>query len=44
MVWLNGDLLVKLKSKKKTHRQWKQGQVLWDVFKERVDEVLRDMV
>ena len=27
--WLNWDLLVKLKSKKKMHRQWKQGQVPW---------------
>ena len=26
-VWLNWDLLVKLKSKKKTHGQWEQGQV-----------------
>ena len=27
LVWLNWDLLVELKSKKKTHGQWKQGQV-----------------
>ena len=26
-VWLKSDLLVKLESKKKVHRQWKQGQV-----------------
>ena len=26
--WLNWDLLIKLKSKKKMHRQWKQRQVL----------------
>ena len=29
MAWLNQDLLVKLDSKKKMHRQWKQGQKLW---------------
>jgi len=28
-VWLNWDLLVKLKSKKKIHWQWRQGQALW---------------
>ena len=27
-VWLNWDLLIKLKSNKKMHRQWKQRQVL----------------
>ena len=32
--WLNQDLLVKLKSKKRMHRQWKQGQVLWEEYKE----------
>ena len=29
-MWLNQDLLVKMKSKKKMYRQWKQGQVLWE--------------
>ena len=28
------DLLVKLKSKKKVHRQWKQTQVLWEECRE----------
>ena len=32
--WLNQNLLVKLKCKKKIHRQWKQGQVLWKEYKE----------
>ena len=30
------DLLVKLESKKKMHKQWKQGQVLWEKYKEAV--------
>jgi len=34
LVWLNRDLLVKLKSKKKMHRQWKRGQVPWEEYKE----------
>jgi len=28
------NLLIKLKSKKKMHRQWKQGQVLREEYKE----------
>jgi len=32
--WLNQDLLVRLKSKKKMHRQWKQGQVSWEEYTE----------
>ena len=27
--WLSRDLLVKLKGKKETHREWKEGQVSW---------------
>jgi len=30
--WLNQDLWVKLKIKKKMHRQWKQGQILWEEY------------
>ena len=30
------DLLVKLESKKKMHKQWNQGQVLWEKYKEAV--------
>jgi len=32
--WLSGDLLVKLKGKKEMHRQWKQGQVSWEEYKD----------
>lgn len=32
--WLNWDLLVKLKNKKKTYRQWKLGQVPWEKYRE----------
>jgi len=28
--WLCQDLLVKLKGKRKLHRQWKQGQLSWE--------------
>jgi len=31
--WLSGNLLVKLKSKRERHRQWKQGQVTWEEYK-----------
>ena len=34
--WLNWDLLVKLESKKKMHRQWKQGQVNWKEYRDAV--------
>lgn len=34
--WLNWDLLVKLKCKKKMYRQWKQGQEWWEEYKEAV--------
>ena len=30
VVWLNWDLLVKLESRNKMHRQWKQEQVPWE--------------
>ncbi|KFQ50610.1 hypothetical protein N334_03009, partial [Pelecanus crispus] len=32
--WLSRDLLVKLKSKRELHRQWKQGQVSWEEYRE----------
>ncbi|KFQ62882.1 hypothetical protein N334_11525, partial [Pelecanus crispus] len=32
--WLSRDLLVKLKSKRELHRQWKQGQVSWGEYRE----------
>jgi len=32
--WLSQDLLVKLKGKKEMHRQWKQGQVSWEEYKD----------
>jgi len=32
--WLSRDLLVKLKGKKEMHRQWKQGQVSWEEYKD----------
>ncbi|KFQ62135.1 hypothetical protein N334_11299, partial [Pelecanus crispus] len=32
--WLSQDLLVKLKSKRELHRQWKQGQVSWGEYRE----------
>ena len=35
-VWLNQDLLVKLKSKKKMYTQWEHEQVLWKDYKEAV--------
>ena len=28
------DLVVKLKSKKEMHRQWKQGQVSWEEYRD----------
>ncbi|KFQ63779.1 hypothetical protein N334_06073, partial [Pelecanus crispus] len=32
--WLSRDMLVKLKSKRELHRQWKQGQVSWEEYRE----------
>ena len=32
--WLSQDLLVKLKGKKEMHRQWKQGQVSWEEYRD----------
>ncbi|KAK4806906.1 hypothetical protein QYF61_012627 [Mycteria americana] len=32
--WMSQDLLVKLKGKKETHRQWKQGQVSWEEYRD----------
>ncbi|KAK4818026.1 hypothetical protein QYF61_004150 [Mycteria americana] len=32
--WLNRDLLVKLKSKREMHRQWKQGRETWEEYRD----------
>jgi len=32
--WLSQDLLVKLKGKRELHRQWKQGQVSWEEYRD----------
>ncbi|KFQ63524.1 hypothetical protein N334_07076, partial [Pelecanus crispus] len=32
--WKSRDMLVKLKGKKKMHRQWKQGQVSWEEYRD----------
>jgi len=34
LAWLSGDLLVKLKTKRELHREWKQGQVSWEEYKD----------
>ncbi|KFQ31696.1 hypothetical protein N332_00599, partial [Mesitornis unicolor] len=41
--WLNQDLLAKLKGKIELHRQWKQGQVSWEEYRD-VAWVCRDEV
>ncbi|KFV07293.1 hypothetical protein N339_07034, partial [Pterocles gutturalis] len=33
-VWLSHDLWLKLKGKKKVHKQWKQGQVSWEEYRD----------
>ncbi|KFQ86553.1 hypothetical protein N337_12956, partial [Phoenicopterus ruber ruber] len=32
--WLSRDLLVKLKGKKEMHKQWKQGRVSWEEYRD----------
>ncbi|KFQ75511.1 hypothetical protein N337_12410, partial [Phoenicopterus ruber ruber] len=32
--WLSRDLLVKIKGKREMHRQWKQGQVSWEEYRD----------
>ncbi|KFM02997.1 hypothetical protein AS27_15497, partial [Aptenodytes forsteri] len=34
LAWMSQDLLVKLKGKKEMHRQWKQGQVSWEEYRD----------
>ncbi|KAK4821784.1 hypothetical protein QYF61_002200 [Mycteria americana] len=34
--WMSQDLLVKLKSKKEMHKQWKQGRVSWEEYRDSV--------
>jgi len=43
LAWLNWDLLVKLESKKKMHRQCKQGQVTWEEYRDAA-RLCRDVV
>lgn len=43
LVWLNLDLLVKMESKKKMYRWWKQGQVLWEKHRDAA-RLCRDQV
>jgi len=31
---MSKDLVVKLKSKKKLHRQWEQGQLSWEEYRD----------
>lgn len=33
IAWVSKDLLVKLKSKKGMHRQWNQGHISWEVYR-----------
>jgi len=37
LAWMNWDLLVKLESKKKMHRKWKQRQVPWEECRNAAD-------
>lgn len=41
LAWLYQDLLFKMESKKKIHRQWKQGQGYWEGYKD-ADRLCRD--
>ncbi|KFQ77747.1 hypothetical protein N335_12351, partial [Phaethon lepturus] len=34
LAWLSGDQMGKLKGKNEVHRQWKQGQVSWDEYRD----------
>ncbi|KFQ65375.1 hypothetical protein N334_04245, partial [Pelecanus crispus] len=34
LAWMSPDLLDKLKGKKEMHRQWKQGQVSWEEYRD----------
>ena len=36
LAWLSKDLLVKLRCKKKTHRQWKQGHMAWEEYRDAI--------
>ncbi|GAB0190944.1 hypothetical protein GRJ2_001559700 [Grus japonensis] len=42
-VWMNKELLDKLKTKKEGHKGWKQGQVSWEEYREIV-QAARDQV
>ena len=41
--WLSQDLLVKLKSKRELHRQWKQGWESWEEYRDAA-QLCRDWV
>ncbi|GAB0179271.1 UDP-glucose:glycoprotein glucosyltransferase 2 [Grus japonensis] len=41
--WMNKDLLGKVKQKKEAYREWKQGQVAWEEYRETV-RAARDQV
>jgi len=43
LTWLSQDLLVKLKSKRELHRQWEQGQVSWEEYRD-APQLCRDRV
>jgi len=43
LAWLSRGLLVKLKGKREWHRQWKQGQVSWEEYRDAV-RLCRDEV
>jgi len=34
LAWLSQDLLVKLKGNRELHREWKQGQVSWEEYRD----------
>ena len=36
LVWMNEELLAKLKHKKEAYRRWKQGQVTWKEYRDTV--------
>jgi len=43
LAWLSRDLLVKLKTKRELHRQWKQGWVSWEEYRDAA-QLCRDEV
>ena len=41
--WMNKEHLAKLKQKKETYRDWKQGQIAWEGYRDTV-RAARDQV